>query len=537
MKKLTSMLLVLLMVLLCACSPGTATDTPATSAPAAPTGSGEEGPVESESPGEITIDILFPPNSGLRPSMDTSKVWDYIYEETGIRFNLIINQSAEQKDLMFASRDYPDMMANVGASLLQLNTAAEAGDLVMLDPLLEQYAPTWVKFLEENPIVKNSLKLADGHIYTLPYCNHDPYDRELRDQWLYIYTWLDEIGKEVPKTTEEFKEVLLAIKEAAGTGTIPADVIPYYYLFDSYVGGQFDVYGSFGLVVTSADYLAVQEDGTVVCQAVNPDIKEPLKYLRELYELGLTPPECFTDDWNTYLSKISSNPPIVFSYGSFANRLPEVTYPMAPLDSGNGKAPVMRRQAYSTNPTHTTAIFSTCEYPEEIAKFFEWSTEYENAMTLCYGIKGVVWDVNEDGKMFLNFWESNQQMMNEKSEYVGFNNSWFVMLPRELYTDHFYNKNVEIVGTREWGFENIYRNYLPHKNSVYLSGTLDTEKTAMMDQYATDLNSYRKLTFANWITGEGNIDTEWDAYVEQMYALGLEEWLKLKQEAYDILVQ
>ena len=208
MKRLTSLLLVIAALLfLSACNADKpTTDMPESTETPSKTNA-TKGPDEPNS-GEITIDILFPPNSGLRPSMDTSDVWDYIREETSINFNRIINQSSEQKDLMFASRDYPDMMANVGASVMQLSTAAEAGDLVMLNPLLEQYAPTWVQFFKENPIIYNMAKISDGNLYTLPYINHDPYDRDLRDQWLYVYTWLEEIGKEVPTATEEFKDVL-----------------------------------------------------------------------------------------------------------------------------------------------------------------------------------------------------------------------------------------------------------------------------------------------------------------------------------------
>jgi putative aldouronate transport system substrate-binding protein len=208
---------------------------------------------------------------------------------------------------------------------------------------------------------------------------------------------------------------------------------------------------------------------------------------------------------------------------------------MAPLDSGNGKKPIMRRQTYSTNPTHATAVFSNCEYQEEIAKFFEWSMGYENAMTLNYGMEGVVWDENEDGKMYLNFWESNQDLMNENSESVGFNNSWFCVLPKDLYANNFFNADVEVKGTRAWGFENIYKNFLPYENSVYIAGALDEDSSIMMDQYGTDINTYRKQTFANWITGSGDIDAEWEEYVETMNGLGLEEWLTYKQEAYDVL--
>lgn len=483
---------------------------------------------------EITVTILVPQDPGLRPKQSTSLVWDYIREQTGINFERQIVQGSDQVQLMFASRDYPDMMASVGASATQLMQAADAGDLVDLWPLLQERAPTWVKFFEENPIVYNMEKI-NGSIYTLPNVKQDPYERLLRDQILYIYTWLDEVGMSVPTTTEEFKDVLIAIKEAAGTGTIPEDVIPYYYFFDSYVGGQFDIYGSFGVLVTSADYLMVDPDGKVVCQAVNPDIKDALKYLQELYSLGLTPAECFTDDWNGYISKISSNPPITFCYGSYANRLPSVTYAMGALDSETGRKSYIRPQTLTANPARTTAVFSNCENVERIVDFFEWATAYDNAITMINGMEGTVWDKNEEGKYFLHFWETEPDLMNEKAEYVGFNNSWFGLLDYEFYTEHFYNPNSDIVGTREWTFDNVYVNQLPDWDCVYLAGTLDEDSNVIMGQYATDLNEFRKQTFATWITTDANIDAEWDSYVGQMEALGLEDWLALKQQAYDLV--
>ena len=483
---------------------------------------------------EITVTILVPQDPGLRPKQSTSLVWDYIREQTGINFERQIVQGSDQVQLMFASRDYPDMMASVGASATQLMQAADAGDLVDLWPLLQERAPTWVKFFEENPIVYNMEKI-NGSIYTLPNVKQDPYERLLRDQILYIYTWLDEVGMSVPTTTEEFKDVLIAIKEAAGTGTIPEDVIPYYYFFDSYVGGQFDIYGSFGVLVTSADYLMVDPDGKVVCQAVNPYIKDALKYLQELYSLGLTPAECFTDDWNGYISKISSNPPITFCYGSYANRLPSVTYAMGALDSETGRKSYIRPQTLTANPARTTAVFSNCENVERIVDFFEWATAYDNAITMINGMEGTVWDKNEEGKYFLHFWETEPDLMNEKAEYVGFNNSWFGLLDYEFYTEHFYNPNSDIVGTREWTFDNVYVNQLPDWDCVYLAGTLDEDSNVIMGQYATDLNEFRKQTFATWITTDANIDAEWDSYVGQMEALGLEDWLALKQQAYDLV--
>ena len=38
---------------------------------------------------------------------------------------------------------------------------------------------------------------------------------------------------------------------------------------------------------------------------------------------------------------------------------------------------------------------------------------------------------------------------------------------------------------------------------------------------------------AKFIVGEADIETEWDSYVDTMYALGLQDWIDADQSIYD----
>jgi hypothetical protein len=58
-----------------------------------------------------------------------------------------------------------------------------------------------------------------------------------------------------------------------------------------------------------------------------------------------------------------------------------------------------------------------------------------------------------------------------------------------------------------------------------------------MNSYATDLANERKQTLARWITTNANIDAEWDAYVTRMNRLHINEFIVLKQKAYDLLAK
>ena len=52
-------------------------------------------------------------------------------------------------------------------------------------------------------------------------------------------------------------------------------------------------------------------------------------------------------------------------------------------------------------------------------------------------------------------------------------------------------------------------------------------------QYLTDMNKLYKETVTGWITGKGNIDAEWDAFVKKMNDFGAQKVLAIKQTQSD----
>ncbi|SHJ78637.1 hypothetical protein SAMN02745136_00850 [Anaerocolumna jejuensis DSM 15929] len=490
-------------------------------------------PITSE---PVTIKAAVSYNS-IRPDMGDSNIWKYVADKTNINFEIETIKDSDKVDLMFASDDLPDLLMGVNITANQMTGAAEGGSFVEMEPLLKDYAPTWYKFMQDNRLVYNASLATDGKLYGLPYIDFSPFDRNLRDQWIIMKNWLDELNLSVPKTTKEFENVLQAIKDNAGKGSIPQDVIPYYFLFDSYVGGQFDIYGSYGVYVTSDDYVYVDK-GVVKDQSTNPAIKEPLKFLKELYSKGLIPPEVFTDDWNTYVSKISSNPAIVGSYTSYANRQMDQAAPMGPLDTENGSTPLMRSQAFTPGPANVAIITKNNKYPAATARFLEaLASDTEMMLTVSRGTKGIVWDNDSDGKAYPIFWEEAPDKMQENSKDLGMNNSFAALKDSNFYDKVWKETSYDQLNSRAWAYENVYKNSVMPNDMVYVSGTLGTDDTNALNIYKTDLANYRKSMFADFITGKRDIDKEWDSYVKEMNKLGLEEFIKLKQKGYDLMVK
>ncbi|MDR0473260.1 MAG: hypothetical protein LBH43_06280 [Treponema sp.] len=487
-----------------------------------------------ERPLELTTMIDY---SVLRPNQETTKVWDWFFEKTNIRVIPTVYNDREKASLVFASRDFPDFyMAGISSTSALWPSAERDGDLVALNDLLPRYAPTWDKFIKENPIVRNGCSI-NGKLYSLPFINWASSDRDLRDQFIITQSWLDELGIKTPTTTEEFKNAMLAIKNNAGRGSIPRNVIPYLYTFDTYINGQFDIYGFFGVNITDVDYLVV-ENGKVVFQAINPDLRAPLKYLQELYREGITPPECFTDDSNAYGVKVSSNPPIVGAYATYAMRAPQYQIPIAPLQSPTGKKPTIRRQAYVANSIHKLVIFENCKDTAAVLKLAEFiAFDIEANMTSTRGMKDVFWRFRPDGKAEQIFWEESVDKMNANASVMGLWNTFIGLWDKNFYANLYYDVDKDVRLSRGWAFENVYKNHLAPEGSVYVFSNLSADETSLMNTYNTDLTNERKQTFARWITTNANIDAEWDAYVARMNQLHIPEFTALKQKAYDLLVK
>ena len=77
--------------------------------------------------------------------------------------------------------------------------------------------------------------------------------------------------------------------------------------------------------------------------------------------------------------------------------------------------------------------------------------------------------------------------------------------------------------------DELYAPYLDeHFPAVWSTSEDDLARASTL---STDINTYIKGKIAQWISGEADINAEWDAYCEQLNAYGLEELTQIHQRA------
>ena len=488
----------------------------------------------TEKPTELTTIAQY---NAIRPDMDTTAVIDCFEQKTNIRLKVTQLFDTEQTSIIFASRDFPDFMMVAGAGDTLVNTAIRDGDIIVLDDLLQRFSPTWWKFLNENKAVKTG-NSVDGKVYFLPFIYWAPSDRNIRDQTFINQKWLNELGLNVPTNINELTAVLTAFKNNAGKGSIPSEAAPFYYLMSSDANATFlELFASFGIFVPMGTGWTIAENGIVKYQGINPEIKEPLKYLQELYRLGLTPPEVLTDDGNVFVRKRSAVPSVLGYYTSYALDTSDFI-PIAPLNTPSGKQPFTRYQPMTGGPDRALAIFDNCKDPVAVVKLAEFiAVDVEASMNNSRGMKDILWRFRPDGKVEQIFWNESSDLIAQNSKNLGFWNSFINFWPREFFETTYYDVDDDTVNSRGWAYQHIYRNYpTPAQYQLPLFMNIG-EDQIRLNALGSDINSERLRTISTWITTNANIDAEWDAYVARIMALGYNEWIALVQRSYDLMMQ
>lgn len=451
-------------------------------------------------------------------------------KESGINIEFEVYQNTEAVNLMFTSMDYPDIAWGLGTDT-QIADAAAGGDVYAWDNYLEKYAPNWNNYLNNNPKVRKAITYTDGHIYSLPLVRDEAYNYEVRDQWLIQKSWLDELGLQVPTTTDEFYNTLKAFKANAGKGSIPNDVIPYYIygLFNN-IGGALDVFNSFGVrVVNDTYYVTVDDNGKVEFNYSDEAIKEPVKYLNKLVKEGLIPAECFTDSYDTYLTKIKATTPNVGCYHAYSNQDTTMTQTvaMAPLDSGNGTTPLIRSQDNYVQKNMFT-IFKTCKYPEVAVRLANMIAEEDWSVQAPYGM------ISGENPYVAKTEDGRYSVSDGNGEYVGLH----VPCDRVAYliSEELSQKIDLQPETRNYprkkAVEDVYTGKTIKQENLYPNIIMTQENTDRISEINLDITKLLKTTFAEWVM-YGGVDEGWDDYVKQLEAYGLEEYLDLLQEELD----
>ena len=443
---------------------------------------------------------------------------DIVFEEVPVA------QVQEKTNLLFASREFPDLIFVAGVKDRLLWDAAQAGDVWPLNDLVDAHAPNWKRAFAERPVIRNAITMPDGNYYSLPYYREILNDFGIRDIQAINVDWLNTLGLEMPTTTEELYQTLKAFRQGIDDGTLPADGIPWYFFYHSWVGGEWEIYNAFGLWMKGQGggaqrYLSVN-DGVVEFGATDEKLKDAVNYLHRLLSEDLIPEEAFTDAWDDYLAKTRSVPPITGMWGSYFIVTPvEEWYDPLPPVAGPAGVQRFRSQPVRLQKNQFT-LFTKFELPEVMVRFIDAWADDDFSVQASYG--GPMIEHNDDGSRTV----------------VGRGTDWYNHGPHNHFPSYISKRaSDEVRWTGEQGFRDQYVNevfapYLWPQDRHYAYITFTDEEQEEISILQTEIGDYVKSAIAGWIV-DGNVDSEWDDYLNRLERLGLPQAMQVYQAAYD----
>ena len=230
--------------------------------------------------GDTIDDNLWYREYLTRLNIDVENEWTVMTSEYNTRLNLAI-----------ASGDIPDViMLN---NQTQLRTLVEAGMVADITDAYEEYASENTKaFMSGDGGNALDICTYDGRLYALPYMNATVYNVSLL--WI-RQDWLDNLGLQAPENMEDVIEIARAFTHDDPDGNGADDTYGLAFsdvLFD----GTTSLVGLFNGYHAYPDHWITLDDGSIAYGGVQPEAKEALAALAEMYQEGLIDPDFAVKD-------------------------------------------------------------------------------------------------------------------------------------------------------------------------------------------------------------------------------------------------
>ncbi len=510
MKKLISMILALLMALGCMSGAALADETKTI------TGWGS---------------FTFNDQTGLT-SYSEQLAWQEVEARLGIKvdWTTVSSDKQTQFSLMMAGGELPDLIIDMDP--LTYEEFGRLGALIPLnDYINEEKMPNLSKLIADDPAVIASITSADGNVYFLPRIMAAP-----TRYWNGLFIredYLEKVGMAMPTTTEEFYDVLVAIKEQIPECTAPIamNMADLKTLLNSWE------VGSRCTGTSTADDTFVK-NGTLAYGPTEESYREALKYINKLYEEGLLTPDWNSIDTKTKRTNIVTGVSAVCQ-GSFsgvmsswnnllvADGQSEALAAVNPLVGPEG-GQAWQGHHTSIDLSYGAAITSTCEDVDTVIAVLDYLYSDEGRELIYWGVEGKTFVKAEDGSY--QFTEEANSSELGVMLYLNNYSANTSCYPTAMITE-FYHATL----SDKAAAGNLAITEIGEANDIRMPSLRYTEaEIAEVNAICVDLNAYVDEHFALFVNGTLDIedDAAWQTYLDGFNGLRLDELMGYHNDAY-----
>ncbi len=503
---------------------------------------GEAAQPQKTADGKPILHILTS-SSPLAPADPNDKlVVQRLEKKTGVHVEWTSYTSdvfAEKRNLMIASGDLPDAIFAAEYSDYDLLKLAKDGAIVPLEDLIDQYMPNFKKVLAERPEYRTMITAPDGHIYSFPWIEELGKDKEriqsVDDMPWINKEWLNKLNLKMPTTTDELKQVLTAFKTQDPNGNGKADEIPLSFIDKPGGENLTFLFASFGLG-DNPDHTVVTNDHKVLFTGNQDGYRQAINYIHDLYKNGLIDIESFQQDWNTYLAKGKDDRYGLYFTWDKANitGMNDKYDLMPPLAGPDGNVNVTRNNALGFF-RGSMVVTSSNQQLEQTAKWVDQLYEPLQSVQDNWGTYG---DTTQQNIFKLD--EQKQMLKHlplEGSAPVEVRQKTSIGGPLAILSDYF-GKYTTMPDDAKWRMDLMKKVLVPHMQADYTYPNVffSIDELDRLSTIEADLFPYMLRKRTEWYQN-GKADQEWSEYTQELDRLGLQEWLKIRQDGYNRSLQ
>jgi putative aldouronate transport system substrate-binding protein len=350
--------------------------------------------------------------------------------------------------------------------------------------------------------------------------------------------WLEDFGMTADDivTFDDLHNLLMLSKTEKGLN-YPMFLYSTIELFGTNEFVAFDTYASINQSQLNQLYV---QDGKVRLANMNENDKELMTMLNLWYNDGLIDP-----DWTSFKSNVDADEKIHQGEYNYLQSSPNGAHSMSDTlaeDDTIGWVPLKKPLRAENQTLHlglrtsrihygSAAISAKCENIPLAVSWIDYRYSDAGALLCTYGVKGVTWEFDENGKPYQTEWLYNNE--NNHSMLLCIYALNTINDPGMLYYDGAYKypggekalyaldcwMSVPYDGAYEWPVSLSSDDFTPE----------DRETVTTL---STDLLTYISENYPGFVDGSKPL-SEWDSYINDLVDMGINEVISLYQKLYD----
>lgn len=487
----------------------------------------------------FTLWLSVPGNVGtlFKNGMADHPVFQKAEEFTGVHIEFLeqsAETNAEKFNLMLVSGDYPDLVN--GMDFTGGNDLAVESDFAInIADDIAEYAPNYQALINSDPSIIKNITTDEGNVVAF-YTFNSEKQGTTEGAWI-RGDWLEDLGLENPKTYEQWENVLTAFKTEKGAEEplmMPSDMVPS----GNFLASGFGITAAFQSMMGAA-YPYYVEDGEVKYGPLEEGYREYVELIRDWTDKGLISKTFIQDNANpmgdVYSTNVATGRTGIFfngvgMIGMFQSNLTDANpngQLIACYDARKNEDDVLHNaNEDSILGKMGITITTACENPELAMEWCDFWYTQDGVLLANYGIEGESFEFDENGIPYIT------ELVTNNPDGLSLMDTQF------MYSTDSVNRINDITKSRSTYTEagkaarDVWDYNRDDANTYPAAAALTADEADEHSSTYSDINTYLQEQIAQFITGAKDMD-EWDAFVETLIDMGIEDCISLKQDAYD----